>query len=77
MLKEKVDQIYQICNIMLTCVRFYIILCTLNSDGDLSIKSHINNWRLISNNVCTRIEVLIDLINVRDGNISCNGFTRD
>ena len=48
---------------------------TLDSDGKLSIISHINDWHLIFDNVCTKIDVLLDLINVRDGNISCNGFT--
>ena len=34
-----------------------------------------NDWHLISDNVCTKFDVLVDLINVRDGNISCDGFT--
>ena len=42
---------------------------TLDSDGKLSIKSN------ISDNVCTTIYVLLDLINIGEGNISCDGFT--
>ena len=34
-----------------------------------------NDWHLISDNVCTKICVLLDLINIREGNISCDGFT--
>ena len=49
--------------------------CTLDSDGELSIKSHMNEWRLISYNVFTKIDVLLCLINVRDENVNCNGFT--
>ena len=48
---------------------------TLDSDGKLSIKSNMNDWHLISANVCTKIDVLLDLINIREGNISCDGFT--
>ena len=48
---------------------------TLDSDGKLSIKSNMNDWHLISDNVCTKIDVLFDLINVRDGNINSDGFT--
>ena len=28
-------------------------------------------------NVCTKIDVLLDLINGREGKISCDGFTGD
>ena len=49
----------------------------LDSDGKLSIKSNMNNWHLISDNVCTKIDVLLDLINVMEGNIYYNGFTGD
>ena len=50
---------------------------TLDTDGELSVKSHMNYWHIISDNhnVFTKIDVLLDLINVRDGNISCDGFT--
>ena len=48
---------------------------TLDSHGKLSIKSNMNDWYLISDNVCTKIDVLLDLINIREGNISCDGFT--
>ena len=41
----------------------------------LSIKSNMNDWHLISDNVCTKIDVLLDLINIRQENISCDGFT--
>ena len=50
---------------------------TMHSDGKLSIKSNMNDWHLISDNVCTKIDVLLDLINIREGNISCDGFTGD
>ena len=33
-----------------------------------------NDWHLISDNVCTKIDVLLDLINVKEGNISCDSF---
>ena len=46
---------------------------TLDSNGKLSIKSNVNDWHLISDNVSTKIDVLLDLINVREG--SCDGFT--
>ena len=46
---------------------------TLDSDGKFSIKFNMNDWHLISDNVCTKIDVLLDLINVREG--SCDGFT--
>ena len=49
--------------------------CTLDSDGKLSIKSDMNNIHLISDNGCTKIDVLLDLINIREGNITCDGFT--
>ena len=49
--------------------------CTSDSDGKLSIKSNMNDWHIISDNVCTRIDVLHDLINIREGNVSCDGFT--
>ena len=48
---------------------------TLDSDGKLSIKSNMNDWHLISDNVSTKIDVLLDLINIREGNISYDGFT--
>ena len=48
---------------------------TLDSDSKLSIKSNMNDWHLISDNVCTKIDVLLDLINVRERNIICDGFT--
>ena len=48
---------------------------TLDSDGKLSIKSNMNDWHLISDNVCTKIDVLLDLINIREGNIRCDDFT--
>ena len=41
--------------------------CTLNSDSQLSITSHINDWYFISDNVCTKIDELLDLINGGDG----------
>ena len=31
------------------------IRCTLDSDGKLSMKSNMNGWYLISDNVCTKI----------------------
>ena len=34
-----------------------------------------NDWHIISDNVCTKIDVLHDLINIREGNIICDGFT--
>ena len=49
--------------------------CTSDSDGKLSIKSNMNDWHIISDNVCTKIDVLHDLINIREGNISCDDFT--
>ena len=45
------------------------------SNGKLSIKSNMNDWHIISDNVCTKMDVLHDLINIREGNISCDGFT--
>ena len=48
--------------------------CTLDSDSRLSIKSDMNDWYLISDNVCTNIDLVLDVINVKDGNISCDGF---
>ena len=48
---------------------------TLDSDGKLSIKSNMNDWHLIFDHVCANIDVLLDLINIREGNISCDGFT--
>ena len=48
--------------------------CASDSDGKLSIKSNMNDWHIISDNVCTKIDVLHDLINIREGNISCDGF---
>ena len=49
--------------------------CTSDSDGKLSIKSNMNDWHIISDNVCSKIDVLHDLFNIREGNISCDGFT--
>ena len=47
---------------------------TLDSDGKLSIKSNMNDSHLISDNIRTKIDVVLDLINIREGNISCDGF---
>ena len=33
-----------------------------------------NDWHIISDNVCTKIDVLHNLINIREGNISSDGF---
>ena len=63
-----------ICNPMSNRGRNHII-CTLNYDSELSIRPHMNDLHLIADHVCTKIDVLLDLINVRDGNISCGGFT--
>ena len=41
----------------------------LDSDGKLSIKSNMNDWHPTS-----KIDVLFDLINVRDGNLNCDVF---
>ena len=35
---------------------------------------HMKNWNFISANLIIKIDVLLDLINVRAGNISCNGL---
>ena len=51
--------------------------CTSDSDDKLSIKSNMNDWHIISDNVCTKIDVLHNLINIREGNISGDGFTRE
>ena len=48
---------------------------TLDSDGKLSIKSNLNDWDLIPDNGCTKMDVLLDLINDIEGNIRCDGFT--
>ena len=48
---------------------------TLNSDGKLSIKSNMNDWHLISDHVCSKINLLHDLINAGEGNKSRDGFT--
>ena len=48
---------------------------TLDRAGKLSLQSNMNDWYLISDNVCTKIDVLLDLINISEGNISCVGFT--
>ena len=48
---------------------------TLDSDGKLSIKYNMIVWHLISDNVSTKIDVLLDLINIREGNMTCDGFT--
>ena len=37
---------------------------TLHCDGELSFKSNINDWHLISDNTFTEIDVLLNLINV-------------
>ena len=37
---------------------------TLDSDSKLSIKSNMNDWYHISDNVCSKMHVLLDLINV-------------
>ena len=34
--------------------------CTLDSDGELSIKSYMNDWRLTSDNAFTKIDVSHD-----------------
>ena len=65
-----------ICNPMSNTGSNYI--GTLDSDGKLSMKSNMTDWYLISDNVCTctKIDVLLDLINIREGNIclSCDGL---
>ena len=61
-----------ICNPMSSTSSNYTVI--LDSDGKLSIKSNINDWHLISDNVCSKIYVLLDLINIREGNISCDGL---
>ena len=48
---------------------------TLDSDGKVSIKCNMHDWHLKSDNLCTKIDVLHDLINVREGNISYDGCT--
>ena len=35
---------------------------TLDSDGKLSIKASMNDWHLISDHVCTKIDVLLDYL---------------
>ena len=35
---------------------------TLDSDGKLSIKSNMNDWHIISDNVCIKIDVLFDIL---------------
>ena len=67
-----IDQV-AICNTISNTGRNY--RGTLDSDSKLSIKSNMNDWHLISDNVCTKIDVLLDLMNVREGNIRCDGFT--
>ena len=47
----------------------------IDCDGKLSIKSNMNDWHLISDYVCTTMDVLLYLINIREGHISCDGFT--
>ena len=49
--------------------------CTSDSGDKLYIKSNMNDWHLISDNVCTKIDVLHDLINIREINLRCDGFT--
>ena len=71
----KIISQFAICNPMSnTCSNYR---GTLDSDGKLSIKSNMNDWYLISYTlyVCTKIDVLLDLINIREGHISCDGFT--
>ena len=62
-----------ICNPMSNTCSIY--RGTLDRDDKLSIKSNMNDWYLISDNVCTNIYVLLDLINISEENISCDGFT--
>ena len=40
-------------------------------------QEHIILYIYISDNVCTKIDVLHNLINIREGNIICDGFTRE
>ena len=70
---DKIISQFAICNPMSNTGRNY--RGTLGSDDKLSIKSNMNDWHHISENVCTKIDVLLDLINIRDRNISCDGFT--
>ena len=49
----------------------------LMSDGELPITSHMSTLHRIVENLSSTINVLRDLINVGDKNISCDGFTRD
>ena len=53
-----------ICNQMSNTARNY--KGALDSDGKLSIEYNMNDWHLIADNVCTKIDVLLDLINVRE-----------
>ena len=69
----KIISQFAICNPMSNTGSNY--RSTLDSDGKLSIKSNMNDWHFISDNVCTKIDVLLDLNNVREGNISCDVFT--
>ena len=69
----KIISQFAICNPMSNTGRNY--RGTLDSDSKLSIKSNMNDWHRISDNVCTKIDVLLDLINIIEGNISCDGFT--
>ena len=66
MLKQKRQIIFQfaICNPMSNTGNSY--RGTLDSDGKLFIKSNMNDWHLVSNNVYTKIDVT-----------SCDSFTGD
>ena len=68
--QNNIVKLFAVCNPMSNRCSHY--RGTLDSDGKLS---NMNDWHLISDNVCTKIDVLLDLINVREGNISCDGFT--
>ena len=55
----------------------YTLIVYIYSNCIRYIKSNMNDWHIISDNVCTKIDVLHNLINIREGNISCDGFTRE
>ena len=59
-----------ICTLMSNTCRNYRDRGILDSDDNWSIKYNMNEWHLISDNICTEIDVLLDLINVREGNKS-------
>ena len=62
-----------ICNLMSnTCSNYR---GTLDRVGNLSIKYNINDCHILTDNVCNKIDVLLDLINVREVNISYDSFT--